>query len=144
MSERKPDEQRIRRNAPEIPWTDLPAEGRHGRAPALPKWAALDATGKAWWAWAWKLPEATQWHEAQLPSVVRRAHLEGLWQSTEDVRLLAEIRQLETILGMTPKARRELRWRIVDGDEIVEENGRKVPDDLAERRARIQAKRAAS
>lgn len=143
MSERKPDHQRIRRAEPEIPWTDLPASGRPGRAPALPKWATLDATGKAWWAWAWKLPESTQWHDAQLPQVIRRANLEGLWQSTEDVRLLAEIRQLEAILGMTPKARRELRWRIVDGETVVEENGRPVVDDLAERRARIaRAKRA--
>ncbi len=124
MSERKPDHQRIRRAEPEHPWVDLPKAGRPGRVPALPKWAGLTGRSKQWWDWAWKLPEATQWHEAEMATVVRRAELQSLWDESGDAKFLAEMRHLENALGMTAKSRRDLRWRIVDGDTVVEENGR--------------------
>lgn len=126
MSARKPDHQRIRRAEPEHPWVDLPKSGRPGRTPAVPKWATLTPVSKQWWSWAWKLPEATQWHDAEMATVVRRAELESSWQETGDAKFLAEMRHLENALGMTAKARRDLRWRIVDGDTVVEENGKPV------------------
>ncbi|WP_210492307.1 hypothetical protein [Patulibacter sp. SYSU D01012] len=65
-----------RRNAATIGTTVLPAEGRTGRAPAVPKAYRLKAAGRAWWNWAWKLPQAAAWDEGARYFVVRRAQLE--------------------------------------------------------------------
>lgn len=71
-----PNPQSRRRNAPTIATTELPAEGRKGRAPAVPRGYALKATGRAWWNWAWKLPQATMWDDGTRYFVARRAQLE--------------------------------------------------------------------
>lgn len=65
-----------RRNAPTIPTTLLPKAGRKGRAPALPATYTLNAAGRAWWNWAWKLPQAEQWDRGALYAIARRAQLE--------------------------------------------------------------------
>jgi hypothetical protein len=65
-----------RRNAATIGTRVLPADGRPGRAPAVPKAYRLKSAGKAWWNWAWKLPQATAWDEGSRYFVVRRAQLE--------------------------------------------------------------------
>jgi len=135
VSDRKPDGQRIRRNQPEIAWTDLPSAGRPGPAPKIPAGAGWSARAKLWWKDAWGTPSATQWNDrGDYWSAVRRAELEDAWGSTKDPKYLAEMRHLETALGLTAKARKELRWRIVDGETVVEENGEKRRDELAERR----------
>lgn len=110
----RPDGQRQARPGRDIPWTEIENAPRPGRVPVVPKWATLTATAKVWWDWAWKLPVARQWDEVELPMLVRRAQLEALWQETREDKLLAEMRHLEAALGMTPKARKELRWRMVD------------------------------
>lgn len=110
----RPDGQRQARPGRDIPWTDIENTPRTDKAPAVPRWATLSASAKVWWAWAWKLPVARQWGDTEVPMVVRRAQLEALWQETKDEKLLTEIRHLEAALGMTPKARKELRWRLVD------------------------------
>lgn len=135
MSARKPDDQRIRRNQPDIPWVDLPVEGRAGVVPKVPAGAGWSARAKAWWKDAWATPSASQWVDrGDFWSAVRRAELEDAWGSTKDPKYLTEMRHLDTTLGLTAKARKELRWRIVDGGTIVEQNGEKVADELAERR----------
>lgn len=70
--------------------------------------------------------------------MVRRAELEDAWGSTKDPKYLAEMRHLEAALGLTAKARKEMRWRIVDGDAVVEQNGKAATDELAERRLRVK------
>lgn len=55
----KPDARR--RNAPTIPTTELPAGGRTGRIPVIPKHLRLGKAGKAWWSWAWRTPQAAAW-----------------------------------------------------------------------------------
>lgn len=72
----KPAGQRRRRNAPTIPTTELPAEGRKGPAPKCPK--VLGKPGKAWWSWAWKLPQALGWSSGDLYALARRAELEDV------------------------------------------------------------------
>lgn len=72
----KPAGQRRRRNAPTIPTTELSAEGRKGPAPKCPK--TLGASGKAWWSWAWKLPQALGWSAGDLYALARRAELEDV------------------------------------------------------------------
>ncbi len=65
-----------RRNKPTVTSSVLPASGRSGRAPTVPKSYKLRDEGKEWWKWAWKLPQATQWDDGALYLVARRASLE--------------------------------------------------------------------
>lgn len=65
-----------RRNAPTIPTTSLPASGRKGRAPKVPDAYALGDAGRAWWRWAWGLPQAAAWDTGALYTIARRASLE--------------------------------------------------------------------
>ena len=139
MSARKPDGQRVRRGEPDIPWTDIEPGPRKGRAPKPPGWAGLGVAGRAWWAWAWKLPVAKVWGEEDHPTAARRAELEDAWQSSRDSRVLAEMRHCETALGMTAKARKDLRWRFVDGAGVVERDRPEPLDDLASRRFKRSA-----
>lgn len=98
----------------DLPWIDLPKSGRKGRPPAVPGHVRLRKAGRAWWAMAWKTPEASQWGDADRLTAARRAELEDMWQETGEAKLLTEIRHLDTALGLTAKAKKELRWRIVD------------------------------
>lgn len=67
---------RRRRNAPVIPTTRLPMSGRQGTAPRPPGWMPLGKSGKAWWQWAWKTPQAAAWAKGHEVFVARRAQLE--------------------------------------------------------------------
>lgn len=71
-----PSADRRRRNAPTIPTTALPAGGRTDPAPRVPKWIHLGKSGRAWWAWAWKTPQAAAWAGGMEAVVARRAVLE--------------------------------------------------------------------
>lgn len=136
MSARKPDDQRLRRNKPEIAWTDLPVSGRKGRVPAVPKPVVLGERGRWWWRAAWGTPSAMMWNDqGDVAQVVRRAELEDRWGESHDPKYLPEMRHLETVLCLTAKSRREERLRIVDGDgTVLEENGEPTVDELAKRR----------
>lgn len=123
----------VRRNKPEVPWVDLPADWA-GKPPALPRAAGLKAHGKDRWRRIWSTPMASQWGEAEAGLAVRLCQLQDDWSLSRDVKVLAEMRHLETSLGLTPKARKELRWRIVDAGAVVEMNGVSVP---ADRRLRV-------
>lgn len=110
----KPPDRRRRHAAPTIPTTYLPASGRHTPAPRLPRWMKLGPTGRAWWRWAWKLPQACGWDVGAVPVVARRAQMEDLWAAEPSVSWSREMRELEDRLGLTPKGRALLRWEIVD------------------------------
>lgn len=69
-----PDPKRRRRNAPTIPTTRLLASGRGEPAPRCPY--RLGSAGRAWWRWAWALPQALAWDDGALYVVARRARLE--------------------------------------------------------------------
>lgn len=71
-----PDPNHRHRNAPTIPTTNLPASGRKGAAPRPPKGYELGERGRAWWGWAWKLPQACGWSAGDRYVVARRAALE--------------------------------------------------------------------
>lgn len=71
-----PKQQRRRRNQATIPTNELPAEGRKGKEPAVPAAYELGKAGKAWWKWAWKLPQATAWDAGTHYALARRAQLE--------------------------------------------------------------------
>jgi hypothetical protein len=71
-----PNPEHRHRNAPTIPTTKLPAAGREGPTPRLPRWVRLDKAGKAWWKWAWSTPQAAGWSSGDVALVARRATLE--------------------------------------------------------------------
>ncbi len=71
-----PDPRSRRRNAPTIPTTNLPADGRTGPVPRPPSSYKLGPAGRAWWKWAWKLPQAAGWSKGDLYAVARRGQLE--------------------------------------------------------------------
>jgi hypothetical protein len=71
-----PDPRRRRANAPTIPTTNLPAAGRVGPAPRIPKTTELGAAGRAWWRWAWSTPQAAAWDAGSFQVILRRARLE--------------------------------------------------------------------
>lgn len=130
-----------RRNAPTIPTTNLPATGRPGRPPKSP--IELGASGSAWWSWAWKTPQAAGWSTGDLYLVARRASLQDdidaleqidgldfaeLGDRADEVRsavarvaalatgrlqIAREMREIENLLGLTPKGLAALRWKIV-------------------------------
>ena len=125
-----PDPNARRRNAPTIPTTNLPASGRHGPVPKVPKWVELGAAGKGWWAWAWKTPQAAGWSDGNIPMVAQRASLEDDLASLAEVEGLdfadvdptgntAELRR--TVQRVAALARRdqyrEVNWRFRIGTE---------------------------
>jgi len=70
----QPDPNSRRRNKPTIQPQEL--KPRKGKAPAVPSAYKLKAAGKAWWNWAWKLPQASKWDVGTRYFVARRASLE--------------------------------------------------------------------
>jgi hypothetical protein len=84
-----PNPQHRRRNAPSIPTTRLPSKGRPGAPPKPPKWVELGKAGAAWWAWAWKTPQAAAWNDGHLVAVARRAGLE------DDLAALRQVQGLD-------------------------------------------------
>lgn len=136
-----PDPDKMRRNAPTVPTTNLPAEGRHGGAPDSP--LDLETAGARWWDWAWHTPQAAAWDAGMLYVVARRASLEddlaviGTVDSldaldlegasvpavrsivqrlaslaTGRLAICREMREIDDRLGLTPKAMAQLRWKI--------------------------------
>ena len=104
-----PDPNSRRRNAPTIPSTSLPAEGRKGRAPAVPGEYALAKAGRAWWVAAWKTPQAANWDTGAMYVVARRASLE------DDLAILDHFEpfDLAEFLGIPPdEALRNLEFII--------------------------------
>jgi hypothetical protein len=134
----KPDP--LRRNKrPDDYWVDLPP-ANPAPAPKPPTGSAFNAHGKRLWLMYWGTPMSTQWRDAETVQLVRLIQLDQRWSSDRDVRVLPEMRQLETALGLTPKARKELRWRIVEDGAVVEENGQALAEP---RRLRVVDDQAA-
>lgn len=153
-----------RRNAPTIPTTSLPAAGRPGPAPEPPY--ELRAAGRAWWAWAYALPQACGWSDGDLYVVARRAALEddlaalGAVQgldfedlgdradhvratvarvaalATGRLQVCKEMRELDDRLGLSPKGLAALRWSIV-GEQAREEGS--TPPEAPSRARRLRA-----
>lgn len=147
----------LRRNAPTIPTTSLPASGRKGVAPAPPFGMDLGAEGSAWWSWAWSTPQAAGWSVGDEYLVARRASLEddlaalaavegldcGNLDGADDelrkliqriaalatgrLQLMREMREIDDRLGLTPKGLAALRWKIVDDTPKDQQNGATPP-----------------
>ncbi len=110
----KPEEQRRNRSKPaggSERW--LPVEGRSGPAPAWPLGAQTKAQGELW-VELWATPHAVAWEELGWVRTVARYTKLVLEAEKRDAKaaLLAEVRQMEDRLGLSPMAMLRLRWRI--------------------------------
>lgn len=112
-----------RRNKPAVPTVLLPVSGRGGPAPVSPM--GLGPGGERWWAWAWSTPQACAWSAGDVPFVARRADLEDEERTATVHRLMNEA---DDRLGLTPKSRARLGWRIVeDPPEPIKRTPRRRP-----------------
>jgi len=133
MPGRPPSADPVRRNARIGPVT-LPAEGRAGLAPNWPlDGGAANAEAKLW-AELWATPQAVMWETLGWTRIVARYVRCCLAAELLDRHAMAEARQLEDRLGLTPKAMRLLMWSI-SADEVAE----KRQDTSAGARGRIKA-----
>ena len=123
-----------RRNArPE--WRSLPAQGRSGDPPAFPL-GDPSVEALALWLDLWRTPQATAWEALSWTRVVARYTLLVLDAEKPDATgaLLAEVRQLEDRLGLSPMAMKRLQWEIAVEVESEEVSG---GADLDAFRARV-------
>ena len=129
---RPPSENPVRRNARVGPLT-LPAEGRKGDTPPWPLELQLDSE-LALWRDLWATPQAVAWERLGFTRVVARYCRFVLAAENCNKDAMAEARQLEDRLGLTPKAMRLLLWTVA-ADEVAE----KRQETSAGARGRIKA-----
>lgn len=119
---------RRRRRTPSAGFRLLPHEGREGPIPA---WPIGTQTGDELEVWIdlWQLPQAVEWERLDYKRTVARyvrtvvaAEMPGA-----DSKLLAEARQLEDRLGLTPRAMQTLRWETDEPADEPEEDETPVP-----------------
>jgi hypothetical protein len=118
----KPPGQRVRRNADQPTWRQLPADGRAGQPPELVgDW--LEST-LAWWATIWTSPMAVAWVDADVEPLKRLAKLRDLFERGEaPATALPAMQQLEDRYGLSPKARRALQWEIARAEQSPSGSG---------------------
>jgi len=115
-----------RRKQPPQGFELLPYEGRQGPAPEWPFPGSPSEFERKVWDKLWALPQAIKWELA------RQEELVALYAQTltaaalagGDPKLLAETRQLDGILGISPKAMRGLYWVIDEPEEAEDEEQR--------------------
>jgi hypothetical protein len=130
---RLPSENPVRRNSRVGPLV-LPAEGRQGLAPNWPLPGGASSAEAGLWADLWATPQAVAWEHHGWTRVVARYVRCALAAEELEKNALAEARQLEDRLGLTPKAMRMLLWTIA-ADEVAE----KREETSAGARGRIKA-----
>lgn len=99
----------------------LPAAGRKGRAPKWPSGHDPDPDEAAAWSRLWRLPQAVAWKSLPGASeqVERYARLSVAVSRDLDAgevkaAVLAQMRGMESDLGIGPTGMAKLRWRIED------------------------------
>ncbi|HEY9473387.1 MAG TPA: hypothetical protein VIS06_05970 [Mycobacteriales bacterium] len=107
-----------RRNARSGP-VKLPAEGRSGDPPPWPLPGRKLKAEQGLWAQLWATPQAVAWERLGWTRTVARYCRVLLAAERMDKDALAEARQLEDRLGLTPKSMRLLLWEIAS-DEVAE------------------------
>ena len=97
----------------------LPAAGRQGPPPKWPSGHKPSRAERAAWRRLWSLPQAVAWETLPgIPEVVERyarascAVAKDLDEGQVRAAMLAQLRGLESDLGLTPAALARLRWSI--------------------------------
>ena len=119
----------------------LPRAGRKGKPPAWPLPGAKRAGEASVWTQLWATPQAVAWERLGWVRTVARycRALVDAEKPDAPVALLAEVRQMEHDLGLTPMGLHRLGWS-VPADELAEQR-KTGPRRLtaAERRAAAEA-----
>lgn len=125
----KPPGQTRRRNLDRPTWTTLtqtdaadeipPFPGRKPAAAALHYWEAI-----------WSSPIAAMYIQADHPALARICRLHGRALANE----LAELRLLEQLYGLSPKARRALQWEVERAAGAGAAHDLQATDELQARR----------
>ena len=134
-----PNPNRRRRNVGP-PIIRLPSEGRADAGP--PKWPlGKPSIGEsAVWLDLWRTPQAVMWERLAWARLVAR-YVRVLLRAEErdagrDV--MAEARQLEDRLGLTPMAMMRLHWEVAS-DELAEARRERAPSGPSGSAARLRA-----
>jgi hypothetical protein len=121
-------------------YRQLPAAGRPGDPPPWPLGPQLVDEAELWLV-LWATPQATEWERLGFTRVVAR-YVRVVVEADQpgaNPQKLAEARQLEDRLGLTPMAMMKLRW---ETDEPVEEEPEPEAEAPAEPRAYVPRKEA--
>lgn len=90
-----------------------------GEVPEWP-WPDSKAAHRELWRKLWRLPQANEWRRLQCEELVALYVRAFCYATSEDLnpKLLAEVRQLDGKIGLSPQAMRGLGWEILeDRDE---------------------------
>lgn len=132
----KPLSQRRRQNKTNAVMR-LPRSGRQGRPP---EWPLPTITGDRLdlWRELWGTPQAVAWEKLGWTRVVAR-YVEAVLtaEANMNVPLLAESRQLEDRLGLSPMAMLRLRWEMSDEDVTTSEGEGSSVTAIADYRAML-------
>lgn len=125
-----PPKRNARRRNARPDWATLPADGRKGRAPRWP----LSGRVQRGWAELWRRPQAVMWernHDEYLVArylVLRNTIQDELDNSVVNATAMAELRQIEDRLGLSPMAMKRLQWEIGDAEQSKPEDDGVVID----------------
>lgn len=125
-----PPKRNARRRNARPDWVALPADGRKGRAPRWP----LSGRVQRGWAELWRRPQAVMWErngDEYLVArylVLRNAIQDELDNSVVNATAMAELRQIEDRLGLSPMAMKRLQWEIGDAEQSKPEDDGVVID----------------
>ena len=112
----------------------LPAEGRKGKVPAWPLPGKMQAGELAAWRELWATPHAVMWERLGWTRTVARycRAMVAAEKPGAPAAVMAEARQLEVRLGLTPlaMARMQPAWVIVE-DEVAQARTERVHDSAA-------------
>ena len=128
------------RSNPRVGVVVLPASGRVGDPPPWPI-GEPDCAEAGLWADLWRTPQACAWERFGWTRLVARYCLVvlaaegGRSDGAMDAGALAEARQLEDRLGLSPKAMRLLLW-VVSDDVVGERRDAKAATPARSRRLR--------
>lgn len=122
----------VRRNARIGPLL-LPASGRKEPAPDWPLPCKLSTHERRIWDELWGTPQAVAWENMGWIRIIARYCLLVAKAELHEapVPLMAEVRQIEDRLGLTPKSMRMLLWEI-------------APDEVAIKRGEVEEREEAS
>lgn len=117
----------------------LPASGRDGEIPEPTHPLGAEAR-EMWDAW-WRSPMAVMWEPSadvypltRLAALYEQMRVEGVSD-----RVTVEMRQLESMFGLTPKARKELGWTVAADEAEPTSSASDIAQKREERRRRLRA-----
>lgn len=114
-----PNPNAARRNA-RPGMTMLPAGGRKGETPRWPLPGCPSPAAQKLWIELWETPQAVAWEQFGWTRVVARYAVIAIAAELLDKNSMAEARQLEDRLGLTPKSMRMLMWQIAPDEVAVQ------------------------